>query len=107
MNGPHDHGQFFDVGSSSTSNNPTMSFINDVFPYESGVYTEAQFMHDPVPERVPIPVDTARLDKFKRLLALQQTPVSSSSETTILQNVMEIMRIKVECKSTVRLVDEI
>ena len=33
--GPHDHGQFSETG--STSNDPTTAFINDMFPYESGV----------------------------------------------------------------------
>ena len=106
VNGPHDHGQFFVEGSSSTSNHPTVStFIDDVFHYDSGVYREPQFMHDDVPDRVPQPVNTAAVDKYNKLIALQQTPVSSSSNVTVLESVMDIMKIKVEKKMTVSQVD--
>ena len=35
---PHDHGQFYETG--STSNDPTTTFINDMFPHDSGVCPE-------------------------------------------------------------------
>ena len=101
---PYDHGQF-EAGSSSTSYDPTTAFINDWYPRESGVYPEAdQYMHDPVQ---PVPqVNTAGIEKYNRLIALQQTPVCSSSEKTVLESVMEVMKIKVETKATVRQVDK-
>ena len=45
-------------------------------------------------------------DKYKKLLTLQQTQVCSSSEKTVLESVMHVMKVKVETKMTVRQVDE-
>ncbi|KAL6125478.1 hypothetical protein ACLB2K_073535 [Fragaria x ananassa] len=64
--GPYNHGQFSETG--STSNDPTTVFINDMFPYESGVCAQGQYMPDPV-QPFPRAVNTADIDKYNKLLA--------------------------------------
>jgi hypothetical protein len=101
--GPHDHGQFSETG--STSNDPTTAFINDMFPYERGVCSEGPYMSDPV-QPFPRVVNTAGIDRYNKLLAFQQTPVYPGCQKTVLESVMDVMKIKVETKSTVKAVDE-
>ncbi|KAL6226312.1 hypothetical protein ACLB2K_000275 [Fragaria x ananassa] len=100
---PHDHGQFDETG--STSNDPTTTFINDMFPHDSGVCPERQHIPQAPMQAVPRGVNTAGIAKYNRLIAFQQTPLCPGHEKTVLQCVMEVMHIKVDTKSTVTAVD--
>ncbi|KAL6208620.1 hypothetical protein ACLB2K_019569 [Fragaria x ananassa] len=100
---PHDHGQFDETG--STSNDPTTTFINDMFPHDSGVCPERQHIPQAPMQAVPRGVNTAGIAKYNRLIAFQQTPLCPGHENTVLQCVMEVMHIKVDTKSTVTAVD--
>ena len=62
-------------------------------------------MPDPV-QPFPRAVNTAGIEKYNKLLAFQQTPVYPGCQKTVLESVMDVMRIKVETKSTVKAVDE-
>ncbi|KAL6222966.1 hypothetical protein ACLB2K_006356 [Fragaria x ananassa] len=100
--GPHNHGQFSEMG--STSNDPTTAFINDMFPYESGVCAQGQYMSELV-QPFPRAVNTAGIHKYNKLLAFQQTPMYPGCQNTVLESVMDVMKIKFETKSTVKAVD--
>ncbi|KAL6202864.1 hypothetical protein ACLB2K_026568 [Fragaria x ananassa] len=89
---PHDHGQFDETG--STSNDPTTTFINDMFPHDSGVCPERQHIPQAPMQAVPRGVNTAGIAKYNRLIAFQQTPLCPGHEKTVLQCVMEVMHIK-------------
>ncbi|KAL6196756.1 hypothetical protein ACLB2K_032370 [Fragaria x ananassa] len=102
---PHDHGQFDETG--STSNDPTTTFINDMFPHDSGVCPERQHIPQAPMQAVPRGVNTAGIAKYNRLIAFQQTPLCPGHEKTVLQCVMEVMHIKVDTKSTVTAVDRV
>ncbi len=54
----------------------------------------------------PRTVNTAGIDKYNKLLAFQQTPVYPGCQKTILESVMNVMKIKVETKSTVKAVND-
>ncbi|KAL6219517.1 hypothetical protein ACLB2K_007276 [Fragaria x ananassa] len=100
---PHDHGQFYETG--STSNDPTTAFINDMFPHDSCVCPERQYIPQAPMQAVPRGVNTAGIAKYNRLIDFQQTPLCPGHEKTVLQCVMEVMHIKVDTKSTVMAVD--
>ncbi|KAL6209568.1 hypothetical protein ACLB2K_020508 [Fragaria x ananassa] len=80
---PHDHGQFDETG--STSNDPTTTFINDMFPHDSGVCPERQHIPQAPMQAVPRGVNTAGIAKYNRLIAFQQTPLCPGHEKTVLQ----------------------
>ncbi|KAL6584942.1 hypothetical protein OROMI_004231 [Orobanche minor] len=104
---PHDHGQYC---SSNAFVDPTRSLIDDVFGYSHNrVPVENHDCYDVEPShRVdrPVPINTAAIDKYNNLIHLQQTSLYPGCKMTILDSVMETMRLKVENRSSIKAVDD-
>ncbi|KAL6570321.1 hypothetical protein OROMI_014835 [Orobanche minor] len=104
---PHDHGQY---SSSNTFVDPTRNLIDDVFGYSRNrVPVENHDCYDVEPShRVdrPVPINTAAIDKYNNHIHLQQTSLYPVCKMTILDSVMETMRLKVENRSSIKAVDD-